>query len=85
MGSAVVNYIRNYLEDGSAVGIVSFSSSANLLAPMTTIINETTRDSLVSVVPTKPGGGTSIGAGLRKCGQVISCLFMPQIDLLVTK
>jgi len=42
MGSAVANYIRNYLEDGSVVGIVSFSSSATVLADMTKIVDETT-------------------------------------------
>ena len=70
MGSAVANYLRNYLEDGSAVGIVKFSSSTTLLADMTTIVDEGTRTTLISVVPTTVGGGTSIGAGMLRCGEV---------------
>jgi len=71
MGSAVANYLRNYLEEGSAVGIVSFSSSTTLLADMTTIVAESTRTTLISVVPTTVGGGTSIGAGMLRCGEVL--------------
>ena len=70
MGSAVANYLRNYLEDGSAVGIVKFSSSTTLLADMTTIVDEGTRTTLISVVPTTVGGGTRIGAGMLRCGEV---------------
>ena len=70
MGSASANYIRNYLEDGTAVGVVKFSSTATVLADMTVIVNETTRDTLVNVVPTTVGGGTGIGAGMLKCGEV---------------
>lgn len=70
MGSAVANYLRNYLEEGSAVGIVKFSSDTTILADMTTIVDESTRSTLVSVVPTTVGGGTSIGAGMLRCGEV---------------
>ena len=70
MGSAIASYLRNYLEDGSAVGIVKFSSTATVLADMTTIVDESTRTTLISVVPTTAGGGTSIGAGIPRCGEV---------------
>lgn len=70
MGSASANYIRNYLEDGTAVGVVKFSSTATVLADMTVIGNETTRDDLVNVIPTSVGGGTGIGAGMLQCGEV---------------
>ena len=70
MGSAVVNYLRNYLDTGTTVGIVKFSSSATVVAEMTTILDDTTRDYLVSTVPISAGGGTSIGAGMKKCKEV---------------
>lgn len=70
MGSAVANYLRNYLDDGTEVGIVSFSSAATVLAEMTKILNDTTREELIAAVPTTAGGGTSIGAGMEKCAEV---------------
>lgn len=73
MGSAVANYLRNYLDDGTAVGIVSFSSAATVLADMTVIRGESSRDALINAVPIKAAGGTSIGAGIQECAQV-SCL-----------
>jgi len=84
MGSAVANYIRNYLEDGSVVGIVSFSSSATVLADMTKIVDETTRDELISRLPTQPGGGTSIAAGMLKCGEVRFYVVVEYTPVLVT-
>lgn len=70
MGSAVANYLRNYLDDGAAVGIISFSSAANILADMTVIDGEASRDALIDAVPVVAGGGTSIGAGIQACAQV---------------
>ena len=37
---------------------------------MTTIVDESTRTMLISVVPTTLGGATSIGAGILRCGEV---------------
>ena len=50
--------------------VVKFSSTATVLADMTVIVDETTRDTLVNVLPTTVGGGTGIGAGMLKCGEV---------------
>lgn len=70
MGSAVTNYLRNYLDDGSYVGIVEFSSEARVLSPMTMVTDESSRQALVDVVPTQAGGGTAIGQGLTACAEV---------------
>ncbi|XP_067931207.1 calcium-activated chloride channel regulator 1-like [Watersipora subatra] len=67
MGSAVANYLRNYLETGSVVGIVQFNTAATVAKGMTVIVNDTTRDELVNAVPTVAGGGTSIGSGMVGC------------------
>jgi len=71
MGSAMCNYIRNYLEDGTTVGVVNFNSNAVTAATMTRILDEATRDQMIGSLPTMAGGGTSIGGGLSLCAQVI--------------
>lgn len=70
MGSAVTNYLRNYIDEGSYVGIVEFSSDARVLADMTKITDEASRQALVDVVPVVANGGTGIGKGLQACAEV---------------
>ena len=67
MEIAVKKYIKYYLNPGSLVGIVSFSTSATQLAPMTEITSDSVRESLASLVPSTASGGTSIGSGLSEC------------------
>ena len=72
MSEVVQSYILNYLRDGTAVGIVSFDGTANLLSGMLGLTSPYIRQSLASRVPTTANGGTGIGAGLQLCQQVRS-------------
>lgn len=67
MYAAVSNFILNNVEDGTSVGIVTFSGKGNILHPMLTISSQSDRDKLVSSLSSSAGGGTSIGAGILSC------------------
>ena len=75
MAESVHSYIANYLRNGTAVGIVSFSSSSRERAPMTVITSSAVRDDLVSKVPTSASGSTAIGEGLETCQTVRNMRF----------
>ncbi|XP_077986234.1 calcium-activated chloride channel regulator 1-like [Glandiceps talaboti] len=68
---AATKYIAFTLPNDSWVGIVQFSSSAMTLAPLTQIVDDETRQDLISLLPTMPGGSTCIGCGLREGVQVL--------------
>jgi calcium-activated chloride channel regulator 4 len=70
MGSAVTNYIRNYVNNGSFVGMVQFSSVATVLAGMTEILDDDARQTLLDVIPTIADGSTAMGQGLERCAEV---------------
>ena len=63
-------YIEAYLQNQTAVGIVSSQSNATILAPMTVITTTAVRRNLTSCVPTTGGGGSNITAGLQQCQEV---------------
>ena len=70
MSQSVKIYIEAFLRNQTAVGIVSFNSTATLHAPMTALTNSTVRKKLSTKVPASSSGGTSISAGLNKCHKV---------------
>lgn len=72
VAKATKSYIKNYLRNGTAVGIVQFESNSHVLAPMTEVTGANVRDQLASKVPIHAGGGTGIGSGLNSCRSV-SC------------
>ena len=49
---------------GYSVGIVTFSSSADIVAYLKELTSQKARDDLVEKVPDYAGGGTAIGQGL---------------------
>ncbi|RXN36776.1 epithelial chloride channel -like protein [Labeo rohita] len=48
---AATHFLRNIIEDQARVGIVTFSSSAATLSPLTTIDSDTTRENLIKLLP----------------------------------
>ena len=70
MSQAIKIYIEAYARDNTALGIVSFSRYATVLANMTEITSPAVRASLSAAVPTYASGGTNIGAGLAACQTV---------------
>ncbi|XP_075247272.1 uncharacterized protein LOC142340535 isoform X43 [Convolutriloba macropyga] len=79
---AVGNYIMNQVQLGTRVGVVTFATTASIVAPLTQVMNETSRGWLVSQLyndslalsSTKVGarGATSIGSGLAAAINLIS-------------
>ena len=55
-----------------SVGIVTFSSGASTVAPLTTITDESVRRHLAAKLPSRVGGSTAIGKGLLKGVQVVN-------------
>ncbi|XP_067929384.1 calcium-activated chloride channel regulator 1-like isoform X2 [Watersipora subatra] len=64
-------YILTYLREGTAVGIVSFESSAHLHADMREITSSADRSYLISALPRSAGGGTNIEIGLNECRRIL--------------
>ena len=67
MSQLVQINIEVYLQDQTAVGIVSFEDVATVLTPATVITSFDERRNLASKVPTFANGGTNIIAVLQKC------------------
>ncbi|XP_067673202.1 calcium-activated chloride channel regulator 1-like [Haliotis asinina] len=59
------NFIMNGVDSDADVGIVSFGSRADIISPMTPILNSTARQDLKRSLPRSALGGTSIGMGVR--------------------
>ena len=70
MSELAQSYIINYLRDGTAAAIVSFSFTAKVLASITEITDSSVRANLAAKIPTEAGGGTAIGDGLLLCQEV---------------
>ncbi|XP_067929386.1 calcium-activated chloride channel regulator 1-like [Watersipora subatra] len=71
MADSASAYILTYLREGTAVGIVSFQSSAYLHADMTEITSSRDRSDLISALPRSAGGGTNIEVGLDECQRIL--------------
>ncbi|XP_077986825.1 calcium-activated chloride channel regulator 1-like [Glandiceps talaboti] len=62
---AATTYIRHTLPLNSWVGIVEFETRARILAPLTRIVDDTTREELIELLPSTTTGRTCIGCGLE--------------------
>lgn len=62
--SAAVQFVR-FMRDNDKIGVVSFSSSALLNYPLTTIAGSVKNEAESAILAIQSGGGTSIGAGLQ--------------------
>lgn len=68
---AATHFIRHIIEDQGKVGIVTFSTSAVTLRPLTLIDSETTRENLIKILPTQASGSTNVCTGLNKALEVL--------------
>uniref|UniRef100_A0A672LXS4 Calcium-activated chloride channel regulator 4A-like n=1 Tax=Sinocyclocheilus grahami TaxID=75366 RepID=A0A672LXS4_SINGR len=55
---AATHFLRNIVEDQARVGIVTFSTEAYTLSPLTTIDSDTTRENLIKLLPKVASGST---------------------------
>ncbi|XP_077189222.1 calcium-activated chloride channel regulator 1-like [Paroedura picta] len=58
-------FVRQIIETGSWVGIVTFNNVAKIETSLQQITSESVRDSLIRLLPTSAGGGTSICTGVQ--------------------
>ncbi|XP_067220887.1 calcium-activated chloride channel regulator 4-like isoform X2 [Chanodichthys erythropterus] len=68
---AATHFLQTIIEDQASVGIVTFSSDALTLSPLTTIDSESTREKLIKLLPKVADGGTYICKGLNLGLQVL--------------
>lgn len=68
----VGNFLSYTVPDNSDVGIVTFSSDAQIVTPMSTVTSDAVRQSLVQDLPTTAFGYTALGAGLLKGLEVLN-------------
>ncbi|XP_077065031.1 calcium-activated chloride channel regulator 4A-like [Siphateles boraxobius] len=68
---AATYFLRNIIEDQAGVGIVTFSTDASTLSPLTTIDNDSTREKLIILLPTTASGSTNMCKGLDLGLQVL--------------
>ncbi|XP_070557434.1 calcium-activated chloride channel regulator 4A-like [Ptychodera flava] len=62
---AAASYISSTLPNNSWVGIVEFNNGANVIAPLTQIVDQQSRQDLTNMIPTNLALHTCIGCGLR--------------------
>nr|XP_006634877.2 PREDICTED: calcium-activated chloride channel regulator 4A-like [Lepisosteus oculatus] len=83
---AATLFLREIIEDQSMVGIVTFTSSGTIVKSLTLVHDETSREELVTALPSTAGGGTDICRGLDSGFQVLreddSSTFGDEIVLL---
>uniref|UniRef100_A0A4W3HQ16 Chloride channel accessory 1 n=2 Tax=Callorhinchus milii TaxID=7868 RepID=A0A4W3HQ16_CALMI len=63
-------FLRQIIEMGSHVGIVTFESAGHIKKHLTIIENNSVRDDLVAALPTGTNGGTNVCAGVDIAFQV---------------
>ncbi|XP_046718337.1 calcium-activated chloride channel regulator 1-like isoform X1 [Silurus meridionalis] len=68
---AATVFLNQIIEEQQFVGIVTFSSEAQILSPLTIIDGQASRDNLIRKLPTIASGGTYICKGLRKGFEVL--------------
>ena len=71
-----VDFIMKVVPTGYSVGIVTFSSSADIVASLKEMTYQNARDDLVKKVPHFARGGTAIGQGLLAGIQVLTHCFL---------
>ncbi|XP_067892451.1 calcium-activated chloride channel regulator 1-like [Heterodontus francisci] len=68
---AAVIFLLQIIEEGSNVGIVTFSNSAHIKALLTVVDSDDVRQRLTNYLPSSASGGTNICAGVRSGFQVL--------------
>ncbi|XP_073673899.1 calcium-activated chloride channel regulator 1-like [Garra rufa] len=68
---AATHFLRNIIEDQASVGIVTFSTAASTLSPLTTIDSNTMRENLIKLLPKVANGWTNMCFGLSQGLQVL--------------
>ncbi|XP_070557436.1 calcium-activated chloride channel regulator 4A-like [Ptychodera flava] len=68
---AAASYISFTLPNNSWVGIVEFNNGANVIAPLTQLVDEQSRQDLTNMIPTTLAQKTCIGCGLLKGIEVL--------------
>ncbi|XP_058655380.1 calcium-activated chloride channel regulator 3A-1-like [Onychostoma macrolepis] len=68
---AATHFLRNIVENQASVGIVTFSTEASTLSPLTTIDSDTTRENLIKLLPNVADGWTNVCLGLSQGLQVL--------------
>ncbi|XP_053362895.1 calcium-activated chloride channel regulator 1-like [Clarias gariepinus] len=63
---AATHFLKHIVDEQQFVVLVTFSSDAQILSPLTLINGQASRDSLVNKLPETASGGTQICKGLRK-------------------
>ncbi|XP_013384691.1 calcium-activated chloride channel regulator 4A-like [Lingula anatina] len=71
MTIAASNFILNIAEEGSSIGIVTFSSTAQIVQSLVRLDSEADRTAVDAKLPTSASGGTCIGCGLLKGIEVL--------------
>lgn len=79
---AATVFINHIIDDQQFVALVTFSSDAQILSPLTLINGQASRDNLTSKLPKIAGGSTYICKGLRKGFEVSQTI--PPIEFLTT-
>lgn len=59
-------FLNQVINEKQSVALVTFSSTAQILSPLTEIVGQASRDELIGKLPITAGGGTYICNGLRK-------------------
>ncbi|KAI4882946.1 hypothetical protein NFI96_015881, partial [Prochilodus magdalenae] len=62
---AATIFLREIVEEGAHVGIVKFSTNADILSSLTKIDSKASRDSLIGKLPTNAAGSTNMCTGLK--------------------
>uniref|UniRef100_A0A8C1MVS4 Chloride channel accessory 1 n=1 Tax=Cyprinus carpio TaxID=7962 RepID=A0A8C1MVS4_CYPCA len=62
---AATHFLQNIIEDQASVAMVTFSTDASTLSPLTRIDSDTTRERLVTLLPKTASGSTYICKGLN--------------------
>ncbi|XP_043115262.1 calcium-activated chloride channel regulator 3A-1-like [Puntigrus tetrazona] len=68
---AAAHFLKKIIEDQARVGIVMFSTDASTLSPLTTIDSDTTRESLIKLLPKVADGWTYMCKALDLSLQVL--------------
>ncbi|XP_076831823.1 calcium-activated chloride channel regulator 4A-like isoform X2 [Brachyhypopomus gauderio] len=68
---AAMIFLNQVIEEQAFVGIVTFSTNANILSSLTLIDGQASRDTLIRMLPSSAGGSTSICLGLQKGFEVL--------------
>ncbi|KAK7003556.1 calcium-activated chloride channel regulator 2 [Biomphalaria glabrata] len=67
----VSTFVEDVLVDGTELGIISFSDSADMIVPMTKITDDASRQNVATKLPSKCEGATDIGSALLKSLEVL--------------